>query len=99
MRLSRFGLRFFPIAALAAILCLAATPGWSQATSTATVTGLVSDESSAAIVGAEIRLVDLATSIAQTTTSNDTGRYVIVNVAPGTYSITVTKQGFSAFKI
>src|SRR5262249_4123705 len=72
---------------------------WSQATSTATVVGLVTDEQNAAVVGAEVRITDLGTGSSQATTTNDTGRYVLVNVSPGTYSITVTKQGFSAFKI
>src|SRR5512133_3155924 len=75
------------------------TAAWSQATSTGTVSGLVSDEQSAAIPGAEIKLVDSATGAAQTTLSNETGRFVVVNVQPGTYSITVSKQGFTVFKI
>src|SRR4051812_41178798 len=81
------------------VLAFTTPAAWSQATSSATVTGLVSDESSAAVVGAEIRLVDLATTTAQTTTSNETGRYILVNVSPGTYTVTVTKAGFSAYKI
>ena len=65
MRSNRFGLRFFPIAALVATLCLAATPGWSQATSSSTVGGLVTDEQGAVIVGAEVKLIDSETGRAQ----------------------------------
>ena len=59
------------------------TAAWSQATSTATVTGHVTDEQNAAVAGAEVRLLEMATGSSQTTLSNETGRYVIVNVQPG----------------
>src|SRR3954454_9931386 len=72
---------------------------WSQATSTATVTGLVTDEQNAAVAGAEVRLLESATGASQTTLTNKTGRYVIVNVQPGTYIVTISKTGFAVFKI
>ena len=73
---------FAAIAALA--LAFHATPAWSQATSTATVTGQVTDEQNAAVAGAEVRILDAATGTTQTTVTNDSGRYVVVNVEPGT---------------
>jgi hypothetical protein len=97
-----FGISKFlkPILCGFAILATFCAPsGWSQATSSSTITGLVTDESNAAIVGAEVKIVDTATGSAQTTLSNETGRYVLVNVAPGTYVVTVSKQGFAVFKI
>src|SRR5262249_32553908 len=69
------------------------------ATSTATISGLVTDEQTAAIAGAEVHLLEMATGTALTTTTNEAGRYVIVNVSPGTYVITVSKPGFTVFKI
>jgi hypothetical protein len=60
---------------------------------------LVTDEQNAAVVGAEVHLLESATGSSQTTLTNDTGRYVIVNVQPGTYVVTVSKQGFTVFKI
>ena len=99
MKLKRLGFSFVSAGLLAFTLAFTPSAAWSQATSTATVAGLVTDEQGAAVTAAEIRLVDLATGSNQVTLSNDTGRYVIVNVSPGNYSITVTKQGFAAFKI
>src|SRR5579872_6504676 len=81
------------------LLALSAAPAWSQATSSASVAGIVTDEQNAAIPGAEVRVTDTGTGIAQTTLTNDAGRYVFVNVTPGTYTITVSKQGFTTFKI
>jgi len=87
-------------AALAAMLILFhAVPAWSQATSTATIAGQVIDEQNAAIVGAEVRILDMATGTAQTTLTNESGRYVIVNVDPGSYTITISKQGFAVHRI
>ena len=53
---------FFGLSVLVAavLLSISAVPAWSQATSTSTVTGQVTDQQNAAIVGAEVRLVDTA---------------------------------------
>src|SRR5690349_21385074 len=91
---------FATAAALAAILvAFAAPPAWSQATSAATITGLVTDEQNAAVVGAEVRILDMATGEGQSTMTNETGRYVLVNVTPASYTITVSKPGFTVFRI
>ena len=84
VRLSRVFLGV-PAELLGLLLCLSTTPAWSQATSTRTVTGQVTDQQSAAIVGADVRLVDASTNTVRTTSSNETGRYVFVNVSSGTY--------------
>lgn len=101
--LTRFGSSrsFFglTVVCLGLLLSFSATPAWSQATSNASVAGIVTDEQNADIVGAEVRIVDPATSSQQTTLTNDQGRYVFANVPPGTYMITVTKQGFTVFKV
>jgi hypothetical protein len=93
----RIGIYAMATAAVLAVLTTA--PAWSQATSTATISGLVTDEQNAAIVGAEVRVVDTATGTGQGTMTNDTGRYVLVNLSPGTYAVTVSKEGFAVFKI
>ena len=51
------------------------------------ISGQVTDQQSAAIVGAEIKLVDPSTNTARTTTNNDVGRYSFASVAPGTYDV------------
>src|SRR3954447_26695210 len=76
---------------LGLLMCLGASMAWSQATSTATLTGLVTDEQNAVIAGAEVRITDSATGSTNSTLTNDQGRYVIVNVSPGTYSISISK--------
>ena len=84
---------------LGILLCLGAAPAWSQSTATGTVSGQVTDQQNAAIVGAEVRLIDIATSTARSTLTNEAGRYSYINVPPGTYDITVSKTGFSIHKV
>ena len=84
---------------VAVLISISAMPAWSQATSTSTVTGQVTDQQNAAIVGAEVRLVDTATNSPRTTSSNETGRYVFVNVPSGTYNIIFAKPGFASHKV
>lgn len=68
---------------------------WAQSTSTGTVAGTVTDSSNAVVNGAAVTLTDSATKTSRAATTNDAGRYTFVDVAPGTYDLTVTKQGFS----
>ena len=83
------------MAACAGLLLLACSPGWGQATSAGSVSGLVTDQSGAAIPGADVRMTERTTSTTLTTTSNDAGRYAFINVDHGTYDLTVSKTGFS----
>src|SRR4051794_11733101 len=103
MNLNRSGFtRFAPSLRLlgqAFLLTLGASAAWSQATSNATLAGQVTDEQGAVVVGAEIRIVDAATASVQSTISNETGRYVIANLTPGTYQVNISKAGFTVFKI
>src|SRR5260370_31755169 len=66
----------------------------AQSTSSGTVSGLVADQQSAVVPGAEVTLTDLGTSASRKTTSNDAGRYTFVNVPPGIYDISVSRTGF-----
>src|SRR5579884_3773846 len=92
-------LRRFYIGSIALILAFAAVPGWSQATSTSTVAGQVTDQLNAAIPGVDVKLTDNATNATQTTSTNEAGRYIFVNVPSGTYTLTFTKSGFSTQRL
>src|SRR5215469_14981770 len=83
---------------LAGILLLS-TSAWPQATSSNTDSGAVPDQQQAAIPGAEVRLLDPSTSQALVAKTNDAGRYIFVNVNSGTYAVTISKDGFSTYKV
>jgi Carboxypeptidase regulatory-like domain len=72
---------------------------FAQATNTGTVVGVVSDQTGAVVAGTKVTLVNAATGTTLTTTTNGAGEYVFVNAAPGTYSISAEKSGFSVAKI
>jgi hypothetical protein len=79
-------------------LNLCAAPAWAQ-TSSSSVSGLVTDQKKAAIPGAEVRLLDVATNAVRPAVTNETGRYTFINVQSGTYDITVSLAGFTTAKV
>ena len=87
------------VCCLAVVAIVSAPPAWSQATTTSTVTGQVTDPQNASIPGVEVKLIDTATGATQTATTNETGRYVFVNVNNGTYNLSFAKSGFSQARV
>src|SRR5713226_2502252 len=73
------------------IWCASAVMGQTE---TATVSGLVTDRTGAAVPGAEMRLLSVERCTVTTTTTNNAGIYVFPSVHPGQYQISVQKQGF-----
>lgn len=79
-----------------AALSLLLTGGVVQAQiATASLNGTVTDPSGALIPGATVSLKNVATNIERTTSTNSAGHYVLVNINPGRYTLTVHKDGFS----
>jgi hypothetical protein len=67
---------------------------WAQST-TATIAGTVSDESGAVLPNAEITATNTATGVKRTVASDAAGRYLIPQLAPGTYDVAATLTGFA----
>src|SRR5580704_9537472 len=65
----------------------------SQAT-TGSIYGQVTDASSAVIVGAKVTALNLATGATYPGTSDGQGNFVVFNLIPGVYNVTVEKEGF-----
>jgi Carboxypeptidase regulatory-like domain len=79
------------------LFVFALTPMVASAQQTgATVHGLVADPENAVIPGATVTFTP-ATGKPLITQSQSDGTYVLHNVPPGTYSVTVTMQGFASF--
>ncbi|HYO81763.1 MAG TPA: carboxypeptidase-like regulatory domain-containing protein, partial [Bryobacteraceae bacterium] len=64
---------------------------------TGSVTGTVTDPNSAAVPSAAIRLRNTATGETRQTQSSADGRYVLSQVSPGSYVLTVEANGFKTF--
>jgi hypothetical protein len=81
------------IALLGMLLVLA--PGLARAqTGTASITGLVVDETGASLPGVTVTATNQATNVEQTAVTNDAGNYTITPLTVGSYVITATLTGF-----
>lgn len=69
------------------------------AQSAASVSGTIEDSSGALVPDASVTLRNTDTNVQQATITSSSGTYSIINVAPGNYSIEVTKAGFSPSRI
>ena len=90
MRRLTFVFLNFSIAAL-----LLSTHAWAQAT--AQISGTVKDPSGAVLPGVEITATQTETGIVRTTVTNETGSYVLSNLALGPYRLEAALTGFRAF--
>ena len=68
---------------------------WAQAT--AQISGTVKDQSGAVLPGVEITATQTETGISRNTVTNETGSYVLPNIATGPYRVEATLPGFRTF--
>jgi carboxypeptidase family protein len=66
----------------------------AQSNPTGTLTGTVLDTSNAVIPGAAVQVVEATTANAYHTTSGPDGHFLVGNLPPGMYTVTVTATGF-----
>lgn len=71
------------------------TAAWAQSF-TATVVGRVSDPGGANVAGATVTIVQDATNFTRTVTTNNSGEYLISQLAPGTYTVKIDAGGFKS---
>src|SRR5689334_12625462 len=80
---------------LALGLCFAST-AWGQAQITSgTVQGDVLDEKGGSVAGSTVEAKNLDTNFTQTETTNSDGHFAFLSLAPGRYTITISKSGFA----
>src|SRR5215469_11581990 len=63
------------------------------------ITGPVLDAQGAAVTGASVAITDTSTNIERIAVTNETGRYIFVDLPPGAYNVAVTKTGFRVAKL
>ena len=66
----------------------------SAQTGAGSITGSVKDVNGAAVPGATVTLVNPTSSVSQTVTTNEDGIFVSPQLPPGTYTVSVEKEGF-----
>jgi len=92
---SRFKFSLFAFAATLAILLAGVSSQLSGQAVNGTVVGTITDATGASVAGAKVTLTEEGKNVARTALTNDTGFYSFPDVPPGTYAISVEKQGFS----
>src|SRR5689334_6303514 len=87
-------MRIRTAAAMFTATLLSLVPALRAQTATGQVSGTITDNSGGGIPEATVRLNNEATNIETVRTTNDSGGFTFVNVAPGTYRVRVSKTGF-----
>ena len=72
---------------------LTVAPAFGQAVS-GSLLGTVTDNSDATVPSATVSILEVNTGAARTTDTSESGNYVFPDLAPGTYTVAVTRQGF-----
>jgi hypothetical protein len=80
---------------------LASSTPWANAqiaTTTATISGVVSDPSGAVVPKASVTLVSTEKGVSRTFISDDGGRFVFNQLPPSTYTLTIKVKAFEAYQ-
>jgi hypothetical protein len=62
------------------------------------ISGTITDARGASIPGATVTVIDQLNATSQTTQTNDDGHFVFPEIRPGTYTLSVEKNGFEKFQ-
>jgi hypothetical protein len=81
-----------------AILFLMASQSVKADNVYATIKGVVTDQTGAVVSGAQMTATNTATGIVYTTKTRETGSYEFLQLPVGTYTVSVSKQGFKGVK-
>lgn len=81
------------------ILLLCSISALPQSQTTGRITGTVKDPNGAIIVGAKVTVKSLTTTEERTATTDAEGNYSVPFLAPGTYEVSVTANGFKQAEI
>src|SRR6266404_1115943 len=85
----------FTLVGLVLLAICGKTPVAAQTANTAIVLGTVTDKAAAVVPDAKVELVNLATNDTKTVTTNSSGQFAFPSVAPGAYTLKVSKSGFA----
>ena len=90
--------RFFAtVVLLIFACCVIADPTLGQNANTGEIKGTVQDPSGAVMSGVTVKIKNVQTGVVTTTTTNESGLYDVPFLAPGSYTITFSREGFRDF--
>src|SRR5947209_2659843 len=73
----------------------AATLGLAQS-ERATISGVVTDASNAAVPNAPVKVINIGTNAVASVIASSSGEYSAANLAPGSYRLEVSMEGFQS---
>jgi hypothetical protein len=88
--------KLFRGAAVLALCVFYSAAAWGQAQfTTGSVQGDVLDEKGGSVAGASVEAKNLDTNYVRTESTNNDGHFQFLNLAPGHYTLTISKSGFT----
>jgi hypothetical protein len=78
-------------------LCASGSLAQTQIT-TGVIQGTVEDAQGAVVPGANVEVRNVDTNLTRTLATDDSGRFVFLQLPPGPYTLTASKQGFATLK-
>src|SRR5436190_673039 len=66
---------------------------------TGSISGVIMDDSAAAVPAARILITDVANGVERTVLSNESGLYVVNALPAAQYSVSVSRDGFTTYKL
>ena len=95
-RFRNFAVRFLAVTAFLTLLGVAVH---AQSETTGAISGVVADAQNKVIVGATVTARNVATNISAPVAATDpNGRFIIAQLQPGIYEITISAENFANFK-
>ncbi|HEX8422411.1 MAG TPA: carboxypeptidase-like regulatory domain-containing protein, partial [Pyrinomonadaceae bacterium] len=97
--MSKLSLHRSACALMLLVLCLAfgVNPAAAQSTTDGAIGGLIKDPNGAVVANAAITVRNEGTNKESTATSDDEGRFRVVQLQPGNYTVTIGVTGFAPF--
>jgi len=95
---SRLSVCMFAVLLAVALSGFAAGSALAQSTTDGAIGGSVTDPSGAVVPNASIEVRSLATNSQASGSTDGGGRYLIIHLQPGLYSVEIKATGFAAFK-
>ena len=86
------------VASLVATLWLALSLTAFAQSDNASISGYVKDQAGAAVAGAKVTIKNETRAFERNPTANGEGYFVVTNLPPGNYTITIEANGFKAYK-
>jgi hypothetical protein len=90
---------YFPAIFITILLISASTVTMAQSSVTGAISGTVTDPNKAVVLGAAVAVRNIENNKESTATTDGEGRFRIVELQPGTYSVRVTMQNFRPFLV